>query len=317
MDGPAGSAFGAGSVANLGAGVTVSGVTVASPTSAVAHVTVAPGATVGFRDVTVQTGGEIASETVTGPFLVTAAPPAIARLTSASPSSGVRGSTVDVVLAGADTAFAGGTSLASVSGTGVQVLSTTVSSPTAVVARLSIGGDAPLGFCDLKVTTGAQNAALLDGFEVTAVPGSTPAPAAGAAASGAAPSRCSDRSRPSASLLKGKQGVVAKRGRLGLHGRASDRGCVAAISVAGRVARVEVAISRKAGKRCRFVAASGKLTSARRCSKPVWLKAKGTTRWSLTTKRALPRGTYAIQVRARDAAGNRQAKAVRRTQRVG
>jgi hypothetical protein len=92
---------------------------------------------------------------------------------------------------------------------------------------------------------------------------------------------------------------------------------VAAISVTGRVARVEVAISRKAGKRCRFVAASGKLTSARSCAKPVWLKAKGTTRWSLTTKRALPRGTYTIQVRSRDAAGNRQAKEVTRTQRVG
>jgi hypothetical protein len=311
--------FGASSIANLGAGVTVSSVTASSPTSAVAHVTVAPGAAVGFRDVTVQTGAEIARETVTGPFLVTAAPPAIPRLTSATPSSGVRGSTVDVVLTGADTAFASGTSLASVSGAGVQVLATTVSSPTAVVARLRIAGDAPLGFRDLKVTTAAQNAALLDGFEVRAVPGataSTPAPAAGAASSSAAPSTCSDRSRPSAALLKGKQGARAKRGRLSLHGRASDRGCVAAISVTGRVARVEVAISRKAGKRCRFVAASGKLTSARSCSKPVWLKAKGTTQWSLTTKRALPHGAYTIQVRARDAAGNRQAKAVRRTQRV-
>jgi matrixin len=312
--------FGAGSAANLGAGVTVNSLTVDSPTSVVANVTVALGATIGFRDVTVQTGTELARETVTGPFLVAAAPPAIPRLTSASPSSGVRGSTVDVLLRGADTAFASGTSLASVSGTGVQVLSTTVSSPTAVVARLRIAGDAPLGFRDLKVTTAAQNAALLDGFEVTAVPGatgSTPGPAVGAASSSAAPSTCSDRARPSASLLKGKQGVAAKRGKLGLHGRASDPGCMAAISVTGRVARVEVAISRKAGKRCRFVAASGKLTSARSCAKPVWLKAKGTTRWSLTTKRALPRGTYTIQVRSRDAAGNRQAKEVTRTQRVG
>jgi hypothetical protein len=64
------------------------------------------------------------------------------------------------------------------------------------------------------------------------------------------------------------------------------------------------------------VAASGKLTSARKCSRPVFLKAKGTTTWSLTTKRRLGPGTYTIQVRARDAAGNRQATAAKRTLRL-
>jgi hypothetical protein len=268
----------------------------------------------------VQTGGEVARETVPGPFLVTGATPAIPRLTSASPRSGVRGSTVDVALQGADTALQSGTSLASVAGTGVQVLSTTVSSPTSVVARLRIANDAPLGFRDLKVTTGAQDATLLDGFEVTppASAATQPAPAAGGSSSSSPPTRCSDRSRPSGSLLKGKQGVRARQGRLTLHGRASDKGCVAAISVAGAVARVEVAISRTASRhRCRFVAASGKLTSARSCAKAVWLKAKGTTTWSLSTKRRLPGGTYTILVRVRDAAGNQQAKAAKRTQRVG
>jgi hypothetical protein len=118
-------------------------------------------------------------------------------------------------------------------------------------------------------------------------------------------------------LLKGKQGVHVKHGKLSLGGRASDRGCVAAISVAGAVARVEVAISRTAPRhRCRFVDAGGKLTGARSCTKPVWLKAKGTTRWSLSFKRPLPRATYTIQVRALDVAGNRQATAAKRTQRV-
>jgi hypothetical protein len=309
------------SVANLGAGVTVNGVTVSSPMSAVANVTVDPGAAVGFRDVTVTTGGEVARETVNGPLLVTAATPAIPRLTSASPSSGLRGSTVDVVLRGADTAFASGTSLASVTGAGVQVLSTTVTSPTAVVARLRIAGDAPLGFRDVRVTTAAQSAALLDGFEVTPIPAAAaaaapPAQGASGAASSGQPGTCSDRARPSAAFLAGRQGLRAQQGRLRLRGRASDKGCVAAISVAGAVARVEVAISRAAGRRCRFVAAGGKLTTAGSCSKPVWLKTKGTTSWSLTTKRRLPRGTYTIQLRSRDAAGNRQAKVVRRTLRL-
>jgi hypothetical protein len=149
-------------------------------------------------------------------------------------------------------------------------------------------------------------------------PTPTPPPGSGGAGGGGPPGTCSDRTRPSASFLKGKQGVRAKRGRLRLRGRAGDTGCVAAISVKGGVARVEVAIARKAGRRkCRFVARSGKLAPARSCAKPLWLKAKGTTRWSLSTKRRLPRGAYTIQLRARDVAGNRQAKAVKRTLRVG
>jgi hypothetical protein len=76
------------------------------------------------------------------------------------------------------------------------------------------------------------------------------------------------------------------------------------------------AISRKAGKKCRFVAASGRLTSARKCSKPVFLKAKGTTTWSLSVKRKLPRGSYTVLVRARDAAGNLQSTAAKRSLRV-
>jgi hypothetical protein len=258
---------------------------------------------------------------VTGPFLVAAAPPAIPRLTAASPRSADRGSTVDVALEGANTAFVNGASFASVSGTGVQVLSTTVRSPTSAVARLRIADGAPLGFRDLEVTTGAQDAALLDGFEVTA-----PARPASGAASGASgggssttsarPITCVDRARPTASFLQGRKGVALAHGKLVLHGRARDRGCTAAISVAGKVARVEVAISRKAGKRCRFVDARGRLGKARSCAKPVWLKARGTAAWSLSLKRKLPSGTYTIQVRARDAAGNRQGTAAKRSQRI-
>jgi hypothetical protein len=317
--------FGLGSAAQFGAGVTVNSTTASSATSAVANVTVAPGATIGFRDVTVQTGGETANESVPGPFLVAVAAPAIPRLTGATPGFGRRGSTVDVTLTGADTAFEDGTSAASVSGTGVQVLSTTVTSATSAVAHLKLAGDAPLGFRDLKVTTGAEDASLLDGFEVRPAPAVTPTPTPtptpssspppGPGPGGGAAGTCSDRARPSVSFLKGKRGVRAKQGRLRLRGRARDTGCVAAISVAGRVARVDVAISRKAGKRCRFVASNGRLTGARKCSKPVFLRAKGSTSWSLATKRRLPRGSYAIQVRARDAAGN--VRIAKRTQRVG
>jgi sulfur carrier protein ThiS len=293
--------FGAGSLASFGAGVTVNHLTVTSPTAAVANVTAAPAATIGFRSVTVTTGGE--APTRANAFLVTAPAPPFPRLASASPRSGARGATIAVTLTGANTAFVSGTSLASASGTGVQVLSTTVRSPTVAVARLKIAPNAPLGFRDLRVATGAQDAALLDGFEVT------PKPSGG----GGPPTTCSDHALPSASLLKGKRGAKAKKRKLQLHGHAHDDGCV---SVAGKVARVDVAISRKAGTQCRFVSRSGTLTTARKCSKPVFLKAKGTTSWSLTTKRKLPKGTYTILVRVRDAAGNLRAKAAKRALRL-
>ncbi len=69
-------------------------------------------------------------------------------------------------------------------------------------------------------------------------------------------------------------------------------------------------------RKCRFVARGGRLTAARNCSKPLWLKAKGTASWSLDSARPLPRGSYSLQVRARDAAGNLQRAPARRTVRV-
>jgi hypothetical protein len=298
--------FAGASVAGFGAGVSVNHLTVTSPTSAVANITIDPGAAIGVRSVSVQTGGETATDPTGHQFLVTAAAPVIPRLTGASPASAVRGATVDVALTGADTAFAAGTSLTEVSGTGVNVLSTTVQGPTSATARLQIAATAPPGFRDLTVATGADTAALLDGFEVRAVQkGGNPPP-----------TTCSDHARPTSSLLKGKKGAALKHHKLKLRGRASDAGCTATISVAGKVARVEVAISRKAGKKCRFVASSGKLGSARKCSRPVFLRAKGTTSWSLSVKRKLPHAKYTILVRARDAAGNLQAKAGRRTLRL-
>jgi hypothetical protein len=289
---------GGSSAASFGPGVTVSSLTVVSPTSAVARVTIGAGADVGFRDVSVQTGAEHAGESVSGPFLVTAAPPPVPRLTSASPASGARGATLNVTLTGVSTAFATGRSVASISGAGVQVLSTTFKSPTEVVAALRIAADAPLGFRDLKVTTGGATATLLDGFEVrpAAIP-ATPTPVATAAATPTPPpAACTDRTAPAAFFTS----VRSKKRKLQLRGRASDAGC------GGAVARVEVAISRKAGSKCRFLGANGKLTSARRCTQPVFLKATGTTSWSLATKRPLARGAYTVQVRARDRAGNLQ-----------
>jgi hypothetical protein len=302
------------SAAAFGTGVTVNSLTVTSPTSAVANVTAGAGATIGFRDVTVQTGGELANENVTGPLLVVAAAPPVPRLTGASPNFGIRGSTVDVTLTGADTHFEAGQSLVSVSGPGVQLVSTTVDGATSLVARLEIAGGAPPGFRDLKVTTGAEHAVLLDGFEVRPVPHPG---GGGGGGGGGPPGTCTDTARPTATFLKGTRGVRSARRRLHLRGHASDAGCSAAIPVPGKVARVEVSISRRArGRKCRFVTPGGRLTKGRGCANALWLKAKGASSWSFDTSRRLPRGTYTLRVRARDAAGNRQARPATRTQRV-
>src|SRR5262249_59858939 len=52
------------------ANITINSVTVASPTSLTANVTVGPDATLGLHNVTVVTGGEFANESVPGPLTV-------------------------------------------------------------------------------------------------------------------------------------------------------------------------------------------------------------------------------------------------------
>ena len=219
--------------------MTVNHLTASSPTSAVANVTVGAGAAIGFRAVSVQTAGESAGG---GSLLVAPATPAVARLVSVSPSSGARGATVDVKLTGADTTF-GPTSVANF-GDGIAVDRLTVSSPTVAVARVKVAPGAALGLRDVIVTTGGEAAARLDGFTVTrAVPPPPPPPPPPAGGGSGPPATCADATRPKATLSK----ASAKRRKLRLSGRASDAGC-------SSLARaLDVAISRKAGRRCRFV----------------------------------------------------------------
>ena len=286
--------FGSASVADLGAGVTVNKLTVGSPTTAVANVTVGTGAAIGLRAVSVTTGGESAGG---GSLLVAPATPAVARLVSVSPGTGARGATLAVALTGADTAF-GAHSVANF-GDGIAVERLDVGSPTAAVARVHVAPGAALGLRDVIVTTGGEAAARLDGFTVTRAPPPPPPPGPPGGSSGGGgagpPATCADASPPTAKLSK----ATAKRRKLRLRGRASDPGC-------SSLARVDVAISRKAGRRCRFVTSAGRLTKARKCKKRVFLRAKGTATWTLRVKRKLPRGRYTIAVRATDRAGNRQ-----------
>ena len=118
--------------------------------------------------------------------------------------------------------------------------------------------------------------------------GCAPDPLPPASSSGGG-SGCTDTLPPSRVRVRVRRRVLS--------GRAADRGC-------GSVARVELFVARRAGRRCRFLTARGRLSRVRTCRRPVYVRAKGTTAWRLTLPRAL-RGRFSARARAVDAGGRR------------
>ncbi|HEX7301169.1 MAG TPA: S53 family peptidase [Solirubrobacteraceae bacterium] len=113
-------------------------------------------------------------------------------------------------------------------------------------------------------------------------------------------SRCRDRSAPVSAFKR--RALRASNRRLVLAGTSRDRGCRA--RGAGRVARVKVAVARVRGKRCAFLRPKRGFSPSRSCTRATYLKARGSSRWRLTVRRRMPRGTYRAYVRAVDASGN-------------
>jgi hypothetical protein len=68
------------------------------------------------------------------------------------------------------------------------------------------------------------------------------------------------------------------------------------------VAQVEVAVLKGKGKSCQSMTASGKFAKTA-CAEPKYLKAKGTSKWSLKLKKKLKKGTYVVLVKATDDGG--------------
>jgi uncharacterized delta-60 repeat protein len=62
-------------------------------------------------------------------------------------------------------------------------------------------------------------------------------------------------------------------------------------------AKVDVAVVRRTGKRCRTLAAKHVRFRTVPCSKPAWLRASGSARWSLKLRGRLPKGRYELLVR--------------------
>ncbi|MEA2272272.1 MAG: kumamolisin [Solirubrobacteraceae bacterium] len=176
-------------------------------------------------------------------------------------------------------------------------------------------------FYDITLGTNGFNAALPGWDYVTGwgVPNLAPLLADVKATMPVRPGRavarvaCTDHKRPVSRLSRRAK---ASRSGVSVRGTARDRGCGA--HGRGILARVEVAIARQAGKRCRFVSKSGAFGAARSCSRPRYVQAKGTGKWSLALKAHLPAGRYLMTVRAVDLAGNKErpGKANRRAIRI-
>jgi len=98
-----------------------------------------------------------------------------------------------------------------------------------------------------------------------------------------------------------------------LAGRATDDRGVRRVQVAV-VRLLGGATATTAAARCSAMRADGRFTAgkvkSKRCLTKRWLSAKGTTTWSLTLRRRLAPGTYAVFARATDSAG--QTSAVKR-----
>ncbi|MBI3580246.1 MAG: T9SS type A sorting domain-containing protein [Ignavibacteriales bacterium] len=146
---------------SFGAGVTVNTTTLTSATEVVVNITVSATAAAGTRDVVLkQAGGTV---TKTAAFSVVNAAPTVV---SASPTSGAKGATLDVVLTG--TGFETGVTSVSF-GTGITVNLLTVTSATQATANVTISGTATTGTRDVIVTNaapGGGSVTLTGGFTV-------------------------------------------------------------------------------------------------------------------------------------------------------
>jgi hypothetical protein len=98
---------------------------------------------------------------------------------------------------------------------------------------------------------------------------------------------------PGSKFLKGN--IVGRRG-VTLRGLAVSRGRC-------EVRKVEVAVARQVGRKCRFLKANGTFGKRRSCGRPTFIKANGTRRWSYRLNLRLPRGKYLGFSRATDSAG--------------
>jgi hypothetical protein len=160
--------------ANFGAGISVGGgakgefgpITVISPTSAIAHISIDPAPITAsvFNAVRLVTGSE--SVSVGNGFRIIPGSPT---LLSVSPGSAAPGQAVIVTVTGQGTHFSQGPTQVSFGG-GLNAGSPIVLSLTSLQVRLTVNSDATIGPRTVTVTTGKETAVLASGFTVVAAP---------------------------------------------------------------------------------------------------------------------------------------------------
>jgi hypothetical protein len=155
-------AFNATSTVSLGAGVTVSSVTVENPTRIVAQITIDSTAVLGERTVTVLTGSQSLSAIT--PFNVQTMNP-VSEF-SISPSAGNVMIKTRVELFGNGTAFVSGVSTPDF-GPGISVQNIVVDSPTKMRAEILIQPGSSPGLRQVAVVTGATRTLAVEGFLVS------------------------------------------------------------------------------------------------------------------------------------------------------
>jgi hypothetical protein len=133
----------------------------------------------------------------------------------------------------------------------------------------------------------------------------TGTPAVTASAEAAEAKACVDTKRPTTNLAD--RSVTAGKRTAVLRGTAKDTGCAATRSKSGTkgaIKRVQVSVTLKAGKKCRYLTDAGKLTKPVTCSTPLSVVARGKGTWSLKVSAKLPKGRYAVKAVSIDGAGN-------------
>jgi hypothetical protein len=146
-----------GSTLDLGEGITVDELVVQDAWNIDADITIAADATLGARDVVVDSAGY--SRTLEDGFTV------IGESFSISPDVGMLGETLEVEFTGSNTAWEGGVTWPSF-GDGVSIMDFTVITDQLATATMSVAADTYAGPRDVLMETGTDVVVLYDGFQV-------------------------------------------------------------------------------------------------------------------------------------------------------
>jgi hypothetical protein len=156
--------------ANFGDGITVNALKITSVTTAVATITISNTTTVGYRTITLVTGGEFAVSVPrpdNHPIFYIG--PNGATVTAVSPNGAPQGWSGAVTLTATGTHFLQDATQVTIPGAIVGAVA--VTSPTTAVVQVAVPSLAPVGIQDVTVATGGEISTLAHAFGIT---GATP-----------------------------------------------------------------------------------------------------------------------------------------------